>query len=101
MVMALTRVVVADMVNSGQIWQWSSMELEVSKQLLMFILYLMLLNIYMKIEFRSGNCIWNSYQRFWLKLQTLSVISMYVLMKEASERTLVENKSYAQNTNKI
>lgn len=68
---ALNRVVIADVVNSGQIWSWNSMELEISKQLLMFILYLMLLNIYMKIEFRSGSCIWISYKRFWLKLQTI------------------------------
>lgn len=71
MAVALNRVVVADVLNSGQVWSWGRIELKISKQLLMFILYLMLLNTYMKIEFRSRNCIWISYKRFWMKLQTI------------------------------
>lgn len=68
MVVALTRMVSVDVVNSGQICSWGGMELGTSKYLPMDILYLMLLNIHMKTECESGNCVWVSCQRFWLKL---------------------------------
>lgn len=55
-------------VNSGQIWSCGSVEVGVSKHLLMDKVYLMLLNIYMKIEYGGGSCVWISCQRFWLKL---------------------------------